>query len=464
MDSALFHGHWWLPGDEDGDRQPGVLTIEPDGEAYLELIGGFDLSIQTPTEGGYSIGLDEKPMSLILGEAEGKPISLLECFTLTSRGAWFVGRPNYHRIHVQRALVGAHIQGPDAQAFRACYVRFENLTMWAALPSVGRTTDWKNGVTTATLTRGDNVDAEIEGWTYSLRNSTRGFSFEQTRERNEVAGDTTTILKLTPPHPSSASDFDGPILEIMDLLTLASGDACGLIGATLEPVEVELIERDGQEPIEHRIEVDSYGRRIHTANPSAAATRHDQFRFTCGDRGFADILQAWLPLRRRAADAANVLFGLKYSNPGFAETRLLLSAISAEALHSNLYGNVTDLEADEFTERRETLLAALDSDEERAWLKRKLRNDPSLRERLRALAAIPDETAVTAVIPNLESWVGELVRARNGLAHSAGRGLGTELFDLEWATSGLITLVLMAELGLSVDVQRRAAEGPLSRQ
>lgn len=414
-------------------------------------------------DGSVAVGFDEKPMTVIYGQSEGRPISLFKCSTMHSRGSLFIDRPNFHRIYVQRALVGAHVESAYAKVFRACHLRFENLTMWAQLPSIVRKTNWKDGVATATITSGDSVDVEYEGWTYSLRNAHRGFSYEQTRERNEVTGDTTSVLTLVPSSPSSTSDFDGPTLELMDLLTLASGEACGLISAVFEHMDVDVIERRGEEPIERPIEVSSFGRRIHTAEPTAPARAFSQFRFTCQDAGFADILTKWLPLRRRASDASNVFFGTKYSTPGFTETRLLLQAVAAEAYHAALYDSVTDLDAATFSNLRARIMDALDTSEERDWVKRKLRNDPTLRERLIALAAVPDSKAVEIVVPDIDVWAGEMVKARNGLAHAAGVGLGANLFDLERSTSSLITLVLMQELGLDAEVQQRAADTALSQ-
>jgi len=408
------------------------------------------------------MGLDDRTIPAIYGTTEGKPITLLDSFTLMSRGGFFSGRPEFHHLHVQRALVGSHVPSSDATVFRSAYLRFENLTMWAQLRNVDRDTDWKNGVARASLSRGDSVVAVFDGWTYSLQTATTGFSYEQTRERTEVSGDVTTVLKLTPPAPSSVAAFDAPILEVMDLLTLASGTACGLISATFVHQDAEIIERRDQAPIEHPTHVGSFGQRVHRAAPDAPATKYQDFRFTCADLDFPSVLANWLPLRRQASDAANVYFGTKYSTPGFTEVRLLLGAVAAEALHAAAYEKVRELDPEEFEDRRDRLLAALDTEDEKTWLKRKLRNDPTLRERLLSLASVPDQQAVNRVVPDVDRWAGELLKARNGMAHSAGRGLGPEIFDLEWATSGLIALVFMQELGLSADVQRRAADHNLA--
>lgn len=60
---------------------------------------------------------------------------------------------------------------------------------------------------------------------------------------------------------------------------------------------------------------------------------HD-FRFTCDDISFEDAIPRWLTIREEAETACNVFVGMQYARPGYTETRLLLSAITAEGFHA----------------------------------------------------------------------------------------------------------------------------------
>ncbi|MBN8204884.1 hypothetical protein JF550_02805 [Microbacterium esteraromaticum] len=154
-----------------------------------------------------------------------------------------------------------------------------------------------------------------------------------------------------------------------------------------------------------------------------SAPRDWEFRFRCAELSFVQIVPDWIRLRRRAADACNVFFGLQYARPTYAEARLLLVAIVAEALSVGLGGT----------------------------------DGVSYRMRLRGLAAIPDQQAIADVVPDIEAWARDLHRARNTLAHTGNDDAERDIFELECATSSVISLVLMAELGMPADVQRRAA-------
>lgn len=450
-----WHGHWWLT-DSPEDKVPGRLVVEPDGASRLELIGGFDLVVRKAPGAG-----THRRVPVILGHAEGKPVTLLDCFTLTTRGGFFSRPQFFHRLHVQRVLIGAHV-GQAEPAFRSARVQIENLTNWLAFPAANRTSDLRETTYEASVRAVEPLSVTVDGWTVQARSHAQPFQLTQTREHDVVSSDITAYLYLTPDSPASASGFDELILRIMDLVTLASGEPSGLISATLfHAAHREHSNADGSTS-ELSIEVESYGRRVHTAEPEAAAVPFHQFRFTCDDLPFDELITEWMRIRGKASTACNVYFGLQYSRPGFTETRLLMNAIASEALHSSLYGDATSMSNEHFASLRSKVLAALEDEEDRRWVKANLRNGPSFRERLRALAAVPNESAVKALIDDIEVWAHRLVLARNGLAHTGSESGDDDIFRLERVTSGLFALVLMAELRLPGEIQKIAAPNLLN--
>ena len=259
----------------------------------------------------------------------------------------------------------------------------------------------------------------------------------------------------------AADAFHSPVLELMDLLVLASGEPSGRIELTLihnQPTQHR--ERDGTEFALDRL-VESYGARTHTAKPNEHAVADWDFLFTCADRPFNEVVPAWLALRRRAPEACNVFFGMRYARPTFTEVRLLMAAISAETLHQSIRDDETELPAVTFADLRSRILDALPDPDEQAWAKERLRNTPNFRERLLSLASIPAAAAVAAVIPDVPHWARSLVTARNNLAHTGNENTEENIFDLERATTSLLSLVLMAEAGLPTEVQERAVKRAL---
>lgn len=453
MSEKTWRGYWWLPSSPT-DKVPGRLVVSEDGACELQLVGGLDMA---PLN---SVALSDR-VPIIYGEAEGQVITLLNCFTVRRDG--FGGRPvGYQDVHVHQALVGALVH-ENASVFRSAIVTLEHLTSWLAIhDAVER--DGGRGAETATLRQPEDQSCSVDGWTFTARTLVQPFHTSMERARLTVESEAAAYLVIQPPAPVAANEFYGPVLEIMDLLTLASGEASGQVDLTLiHQQTIPHEDRDGSIfQLDWRVE--AFGSRTHTARPREEAVKDWRFLFTCGDRAFDELLPAWLVLRRRAPEACNVYFGQKYARPTYTEVRLLLSAITAETLHESLYGNETELPENEFLELRRRALEAIPDPEQQRWVKEKLRNTPSFRERLLSLAAKPDPTALAHVLPDADEWSRSLKDARNNLAHTGNERTDDDIFHLERVTSSVIALILMSELGLSPESQQRAARDILRPQ
>ncbi|WP_411722319.1 HEPN domain-containing protein [Mycetocola sp.] len=455
MKLKSWRGSWWLP-DTPHDSSPGQLIVEDDGRCRLEIVGSLDLeraAAEQPPE--WQSGVTSDRVAVIHGIARGKPITLLECFTSSSDGFSAASR-SYQDIHVHEALVGAHITYDEA-AFESAIVEIENLTSWLAYPDlVHRARDGDDE--RATYRRPPDLSCMVDGWTIMARGLTQPFNATHKRSRLSVEGEVSTYLLLTPPEPRPARDFHSLIHELTDLITLAANEASGQIQLTLiHRVPTAMPQQDGTS-IELSTRVESFGARIHTAGPDSPATADWRFLFTCRDRPMEDLVPEWLRIRRRAPEACNVYFGLRYTRPTYTEIRLLLMAITTEALHKALV-NQTALSDNDIEELR---APAGDGARAESMITEKLRRTPTFRERAIELAAKPDARAVSRITPDVGEWAVRLKDARNNLAHTGNETSDDDIFQLEWVTSSIIALALMAELGLSPDVQQRAARDILS--
>jgi hypothetical protein len=102
---------------------------------------------------------------------------------------------------------------------------------------------------------------------------------------------------------------------------------------------------------------------------------------------------------------------------------------------------------------------------DRRFIRERLSNHMTFRDRVLALAAVPDQEAVAWLIPDIGTWADLLKRGRNSAAHAGKATADAEelatIAGLEHAltevTYALLSIVLLAELSLPAHVQRRAA-------
>ena len=436
-----LYGQWWFK--EGQPHVMGRLVIHVDGSVRLDLSG--------------SLMRFDDTVPVIWGVAEGIPVTLTHCFSLIQRGLGPGPGGEFQRLHARRAYVGAHFH-PEEAIFSGARVSLENLTGFLAAPVVNRMVDEDRPGLVAAVS-GLESTAHYGEWTVTARSHADSFRSVESRASTTVSTSVTPYLHLTPPEPVAVDAFNGLIQHLSDLMTLASGEACGLVSTLFtvatdtEPAAGDTLERFVEMPAT----VEAYGRRIHTASPDVEGTSFYEFRFTCNDIAFEDVIPAWLTLREDAATACNVFFGMQYARPGYTETRLLLSAIAAEGFHAAFSDTTTHMADEDFEVLRAKVLDAVEDEDERAWVDSALANRMSFRRRLRALTRIPDRAARSLVVPDVETWVDDVVAARNTLAHTGNHTLDTNPFTLEQMTTGVLTLVMMEKLGLPGEHQQRVA-------
>jgi hypothetical protein len=97
----------------------------------------------------------------------------------------------------------------------------------------------------------------------------------------------------------------------------------------------------------------------------------------------------------------------------------------------------------------------------RMFLSDVLYNEMRFKDRLLALAAMPDQEAVGTLINDVPKWAKYIKEQRNGMAHGDRERIGSDeagmAFDALEVTFALLGLVLLNKLGLPHEVQRRAA-------
>ena len=447
---------WWLPDHED-DQQPGTLTVSNHGEITLELIGGFDLNVRTPIAGGgWEVDINERPMPLIHGRADNRDVTIQDAWTKFAKGGVrFSDRPRFHHIVGNRAFIGVHLSLDTLDTWQGCFVHLENFGAWRGSTAMKLTREGTS--ITAELGYVEDSVVEIDGWTFTAITRHGGFDLDARRNEVSVTGLTNTRLRIDAPSPCTAEALDERVKSVMDLLTLAAGTPCGVIAMMLIPASTAAASSVRQP--RQSLDVPVHVRHAYQPHPDDPAPT--DWRFTCADKPFEDLIAAWIPLQRTAIAGTAAYFGTYYDRPGYTESRVLLAAVAAEAMHRALDAvpKQSELSAQMFLDRKRRAVEAMTSDQEREWIERKLQNKPAaltFRQRVRSMGESIAPEARTAITSDADRWAADITGARNGLAHNAD-GSRDRLLELAQATDATIAAYLMGLLGLSAACQRRSA-------
>lgn len=151
-----------------------------------------------------------------------------------------------------------------------------------------------------------------------------------------------------------------------------------------------------------------------------------------------------------------MILGLRYASARFVENNLLMAVGAAEVLHRGLDIDEKPIPEAEFKAIRNAMLDQV-PEEHRGRFKAAIRNTPTLRDRLLALAARPNQEAIMQFVPDVDHWAKRTACARNDLAHE-GRTPNHSIDELDaivGATTAVVILNILHELGLSAERQRQ---------
>lgn len=461
LDEAVeWAGLWWLP-DDPGKQIPGILRYDGEGRSSLSLIGAFEDRIFSTRAPGVTDELEGiRTWDVIHGVAEQREVTLLGCVPTRSTRTMFarVESPDTQTVSATIAIIGAHLGGEEDAAFAAAEVSVEDLGLLAASSVFGSSLGTHDG----TLNGTGNISVKpvaaqtvtVEGTEYSLVH-THTLPFFDRRKGRTVGRmqDTASICVCQADPFTLRAALDAASL-IQDLIALATHRAAGVIWLQLEVAGTETVLPNGQ-PLPRR--------RANVLYSPVASGKHDETGvdpdrvfFTREELPFEEVVPRWCKAHRRLRAATNMILGLRYAPARFIENNLLTAVGAAEVLHRGLDIDEKPIPEAEFKAIRNAMLDQV-PEEHRGRFKAAIRNTLTLRDRLLALAARPNQDAIMQLVPDVDHWAKRTARARNDLAHE-GRTPDHSIEELDaivGATTAVVILNILHELGLPAERQRQ---------
>lgn len=449
-EAGEWAGLWWLPDDPD-QQVPGILRYSPDDGPELSLIGAFeDCIISNPVPGVTALHEGSRTWEVIHGAAERREITLLGCVPKSSErtiGAR-VKSPDKQSVAVTTAIIGAYVSDEDDAAFSAAKVSVEDLGLWAASSVfegfLGAADGKIDGTGSISVKPVGTQSVVVHGTNYRLEHVHTLPFFDQRKGGTVGRMRDTVSIRVTPAEPFALNAALKAASLMQDLIALATHRAAGVIWLRLEVA--------GRS-------ADVLYSPVALGKHDARAVEHRHVFFTCGSLPFEEVVPRWCEAHGRLQAATNMILGLRYAPARFVENNLLTAVGAAEVLHRGLLIDEKPIPAAEFNQMREAMLAEV-PEEHRDRFKGAIRNDPTLRDRLHALAARPDEEAIRLLLPDVDHWAKRTTRARNDLAHE-GRTPNhsfEELIAIVEVTTAVVILNVLHELGLPAERQREIAQ------
>jgi hypothetical protein len=455
-------GIWWLP-DDPGQSIPGVLRYSPDDGLVLSLIGAFeDRIMSTPSPGLTVFHEGSRNWDVIHGAAGQREISLLGCYPNGVRRSFGarVKSPDKQTVVAMTALIGAHVSRADDAVFSAAEISVEDLGLWAASSvfegSLGTLDGKIDGTGSISVKPVKPRSVLVDGTEFRLQHQHTLPFFEQSKGSTVGRMRDTASVRVVPAAPFSVGDAREAASLVQDLISLATHRAAGVIWLLLEVAETEpTLLPDGRSVPRRRANVlyspTALGR------GSAKAVDHHHVFFTCESLPFEEVVPRWYEARGRLRAATSMVMGLRYAPARYVENNLLTAAGAAEVLHRGLRIDEKPFPKAQFKAMRDAMLERV-PENYRERFKEGIRNDPTLRDRLYALAARPSQDAIALLVPDVDRWAERTTRARNTLTHEGKtpNHCVEELIAVVEVTTAVVILNLLHELGLPAEQQSKA--------
>jgi hypothetical protein len=351
-------------------------------------------------------------------------------------------------------LVGILLDQPDEAYFDRIVVGVDHLLAWSGLSGFTDEHHVTKERSSGSSHRWDEQEspvAQLDEITVRLSlgwgTGARSWADRSERSISESAGFVVDV-----PQPRSA---DALITEwvkpLQDLLTLATGRACGVHEITLNRRRPEEGSNDAADRPWRPVRVDAYLQPVYRSQPDERAMVHETMLFNLRHMPpFSEVLPAWLAVNERLGPVPAMLFGLRYISHSYVENRLITAVAAAEALHRRLLPDETSMDQQEYDRLRTAVLDRVPA-EHRPWLGSRIRNEPSFKDRLVQLVERLGDDLFAPFMPNPDRWASTTRDARDSLVHrlpDREPPPGEGMYVLAQMTTAVITRNLLHEIGV----------------
>lgn len=447
-DEFNLEGFWWLPDNPDL-RVAGVLAFNQNDGPVLTLTGTFSPTIE-------SLGSEMEDRPTIHGiTKDGKAVSLFNALQTSRSGG--LGQTAVHEVYKGHLLaVGFHFAAEDDPIFTKSYVSFEDIEEWLGhrffnLHSNGDSSNWSLDIDRS-ITR---PLGRIKEFSLSV-----GSGFYTDSSTTSFTITANCYVKVAPDEPQSIDWHLTVASKIQSLASLCSGRHLPLRLLFLDGPEIRY-----SREIARPVEVHVYASMIHPESQKTRKHEIPMVRATDFPDPADRLLQKWFDSYEELSSALYLFLTVLADRAMFTNVRFSLAIQALEVFHRrNSPGRI--ISDEEHAALQVALIAAIPEGTSRPMQEKikgvlSFSNEPSLRQRLRALLKEVEEQFGEAPTGYDKAFVSRLVDTRNYYTHYSPEleGKTLEGLDMHYAIRRIVLLLialLLVRIGLPPATVREA--------
>lgn len=442
MTPLSLQGLWWLPETPD-DRETGTLTFDQIAGAKLNVIGRLAPYETDP------MGVGGERDVIHGFTTTGQPVTLLKTFIVKSQ----FGFPGIatETWHVRTVAVGAHFSSAEEGVFSRAWVRFDGIARWLENDPFVEIQDFDARITKLTVCKPDRQQLGVipGAKVYSGSNLKSGRDGDERWTSVSEA-----MIAIDADAPQTLNWHFVAAVKMRFLVELFYGRPL-----SLTKLMVELPSEPKAEGYPPYADVEIYAQMIGGDDKLSPIDRPPMLTAPVLLNAAPKALADWFAQYETLSAAMHLLSTVASDRRMFMNVRFLLAVQAVETFHREACPG-TIIPENEHGEIVKALTAAVPpttTQEMREKLQSMLQyaNEPSLRQRLRALIAQARDGRGDVMPAYDKSFINAVVATRNHETHHGERpdNLLTGA-DMYWAIRRLVvllTVLFLRRLGLPSD-------------
>ena len=404
-DDFQFEGIWWVP-DQPDVRVAGELAYGQKDGPVLSLTGTFN-----PDSRGFLSELVDR--DVIHGSTkEGKSVSLFRALHTSRQGG--LGQPVIHEVYKAHLLaIGYHFANEDEEIFTRSFVSFEDIEEWLGhrffdLQCASNEMDFNLAINRAGI---DRRLADINGMTLSA-----GSGFFTDRSNTSFTIDARCYIKVKPAQPRSIGWHFSVASKLQSLASLCTGRHLPLTSLSL----------DG--PVLRYSSEHSRPAEVHVYASMTHPESHKSRRFDTPLVYASDLpdppdaaFQKWFDSYEELSSGLYLFQTALADRAMYINARFSLAIQALEVFHRRAFPGPI-IPKSKYSEIRKALVSAI-PDGTTKDMREKLQsvlafsNEPSLKQRLRALIDEVEHAFGERPAGYDETFVKQVVDTRNYYTH-----------------------------------------------